>query len=72
MSDSMQLSRRQKILATAGVATALTELGAIAPLIETTGFQLRFVPCRRFFCPFEQLDRMTRHDRRDRVLVDQL
>jgi hypothetical protein len=28
----------------AGVAPVLTELGAIAPLIETTGFQLRFVP----------------------------
>src|SRR5262249_16453020 len=54
-----------------GDALALSELGTIAPLIETTGFQLRLIPYR-LFSPFAQLDRMTRHDRRDRVLVDQL
>ncbi len=39
---------------------------------RTGGAPIR--PClrRRLFGPFEQLDRMTRHDRRDRVLVDEL
>ena len=33
---------------------------------------LGFIPGRRFFTAFEQLDRVTRHDGRDRVLVDEL
>src|SRR5215475_1222379 len=56
----------------ARAAPALPELGAVATLIEAAGFQLRFIPCRWFLGPFEQLDRMTRHDRRDCVLVDEL
>ena len=56
----------------AGAALTLPELRAVATLIEAAGFQLRFFPCRWFFGPFEQLDRMTRHDRRDRMLVDEL
>src|SRR5262245_36680617 len=45
---------------------------AVAAAIDPAGLQLSLVPSRRFLGPFEQLDRMTRHDRRDRVLVDQL
>src|SRR5262245_57029724 len=45
---------------------------AIAAAIEPTWFQSGLFPGRQLLGPFEQLDRMTRHDRGDGVLVDQL
>ena len=51
---------------------ALPRARAIAAAIEPAGLQSSLFPGRRLLGPFEQLDRMTRHDRRDGVLVDQL
>src|SRR5690242_9996427 len=51
---------------------ALPPERSVALAIEPTGLQLGLVPSRRFLGPFEQLDRVTRHDRRDGVLVDEL
>src|SRR5262249_31670451 len=54
-------------------ARAFLGLRAIALPIEPAGLQLGLFPGGgRLLGPFEQLDRMTRHDRRDRVLVNQL
>ena len=45
---------------------------AVRIRVATSRLQLDFLSGRRLFATFEQLDRMTRHDRRDGVLVDQL
>src|SRR5690242_727041 len=45
--------------------------GRSLSLSNLRGSKLNFVP-DWFLSPFEQLDRMTRHDRRDCVLVDEL
>jgi hypothetical protein len=44
----------------------------VGALITTAYFQSDFVSSRRLFRPLEELDRMTRHDGRNRVLVDEL
>src|SRR3954468_2575749 len=49
----------------------LSQGWTIGARVKPAGFQSDFFR-RRFFGPFEQLDRMTRHDRRDCVLVDKL
>src|SRR5207302_11359361 len=45
---------------------------AVGLRIDPVRLQLDLVHGRRFLGPLEQLDRMTRHDRRDGMLVDQL
>src|SRR5262249_60161002 len=51
---------------------ALPRAQSVAVAIEPTRFQSNLFRDRRFLGTFEQLDRMTRHDGRDGVLVDEL
>src|SRR5262245_7275933 len=55
-----------------GLDTRCGRAQTIGTLVATAYFQLGFISGRRLVGPFEALDRMTRHDGRNRMLVYEL